>query len=217
MSKASSHFIKDGFDEKKKKNMMKCKHCHKRLINSGNTNCYGSHLSRCRPDLYAETTTNIQAFNKKRPAEVLFSSQSCSQQSLPENGSPVRSDSTTPFKVSTPVPIKTFLLSKTPYSADSAERLRLIDSVVNCVVKLNLPLSIVDEEPFIKLLADCNNRFKIPCRQTLTKKLIPAKALKAKEQLKADLNLIKYCSLTCDGWTSEGSDSYLGCNRFKFI
>jgi len=94
---------------------------------------------------------------------------------------------------------------------------RLIDSVVNCVVKLNLPLSIVDEEPFIKLLADCNNRFKIPCRQTLTKKLIPAKALKAKEQLRADLNLIKYCSLTCDGWTSEGSDSYLGCNRFKFI
>ena len=81
-------------------------------------------------------------------------------------------------------PIKTFMLSKAPYASDSAERLKLVDSVINCIVKLNLPLSIVDAEPFVKLLSDCNNKFRVPCRQTLSKKLVPAKAREGRKALR---------------------------------
>ncbi len=118
--------------------------------------------------------------------------------------------SAAPSSSSTPIPIKSFLLSRKPYSNDSLERIKLIDSVVNCIVKLNLPLSIVDEKPFIQMISDCNNRLRLPCRQTLTNKLIPAKAKEAKLVLKELLKSAKHCSLTCDGWTSEAGDAYLG-------
>ena len=114
---------------------------------------------------------------------------------------------------STPVkstPIKTLLLSKTPYAADNVYRLKLLDSVIECIVKLNLPLSIVYEEPFSKMLSTANNKFRLPCRQTVTKRIIPDKAKQAKSDLQDLLDCIKYCSFTCDGWTSEGSDPYLG-------
>jgi len=52
-------------------------------------------------------------------------------------------------------------------------------------------------------------------RQTLTKKLIPEKARQGKKELQILLDTVKYCSLTCDGWTSEAGQSYLG-NFFKF-
>ena len=129
--------------------------------------------------------------------------------------SPSSSSSTDSFKTPSPMPIKTFLLSKTPYGKDSAERTKLIESVLNCIVKLNLPLSIVDEKPFIQMISDCNNRLRLPCRQTVSNKLIPAKATLAKENLKSLLTSIRFCSLTCDGWTSVGCDSYLG--NFNFI
>ena len=75
---------------------------------------------------------------------------------------------------------------------------------------MNLPLSIVDDSSFVKMLSAFNNRLKLPCRQTLSKKLIPAKATEARTILQNELNKIEHCSLTCDGWTSNGAHSYLG-------
>ena len=75
---------------------------------------------------------------------------------------------------------------------------------------MNLPLSIVDDPSFVKMLSAFNNRLKLPCRQTLSSTLIPAKAAAAKALLKSQLSNINHCSLTCDGWTSEGNNSYLG-------
>jgi hypothetical protein len=102
------------------------------------------------------------------------------------------------------------LLSKAPYANDSVERARLVDHVLNFIVKMNMPLSIVDAKPFVSMISACNNKLKLPCRQTISNKLIPAKAAAAKKVLKEKLELIQFCSLTCDGWTSKGSHSYLG-------
>ena len=102
------------------------------------------------------------------------------------------------------------LLSKTPYSQDSKERNTLVDSVLTCIVKLNLPISMVDEPAFVKMLGAFNNRLRVPCRQTFRNTLIPAKAAAAKAGLKNILETIGFCSLTCDGWTSNASHSYLG-------
>ena len=104
------------------------------------------------------------------------------------------------------------LISKMPYTQDSKERHTLVDTVVNCIVKLNLPISIVDEPAFVKMLSSFNNRLRVPCRQTFTNTLIPAKASAAKLRLKEILGTIDSCSRTCDGWTSNGSHSYLGNN-----
>ena len=72
MPSASSYFINDGFDEIKTKNMMICQFFRKRLIKSGNSNCYSSHLKSCRPDLHSNTNNNIQRFPKNLPVEVEF-------------------------------------------------------------------------------------------------------------------------------------------------
>lgn len=90
------------------------------------------------------------------------------------------------------------------------ERARLIDQVLNFIVKMNMPLSIVDAKPIVTMISACNNKLRLPCRQTVTNKLVPAKAAVAKKILRDNLELIDFCSLTCDGWTSKGSQSYLG-------
>lgn len=101
-------------------------------------------------------------------------------------------------------------MSKAPYANDSVERAHLVDQVLEFIVKMNMPLSIVDAKPFVSMISACNNKFKLPCRQTVSKKLIPAKAAAAKKVLKDKLDVIDFCSLTCDGWTSKGNHSYLG-------
>lgn len=114
------------------------------------------------------------------------------------------------------MPLKQFLLAKQPYSTNSVERNRLVDQVLNFICKMNMPLSIVDAKPFVAMISACNNKLRLPCRQTVSSKLIPAKADKARAILKEKLNLIEYCSLTCDGWTSDAGHSYLGkyCTYF---
>ncbi len=221
MSKASSHFINNGRDDTTNRRFMTCKYCFKKLVNSGNTNCFASHLSRCRPDL--EICNKIRSLPKRSvPVQIQFADSPMRPTGTNFLNEISMQTTTSTLEYNTPIkkssvntPIKTFLLSKTPYSIDSTERLKLIDSLINCIVKLNLPLSIVDADPFIKFISDCNNKFSIPCRQTLTKKLIPEKARQGKKELQILLDTVKYCSLTCDGWTSEAGQSYLG-NFCKF-
>ena len=190
---------------------MTCNYCKKKLVNSGNSNCYVSHITRCP---YSPKLLNISNSIKSCPRKVIVAIRltdsptkiGCTKTAC----SPVHQLNSNNFEFNTPnkasredTPLKQFLLSKTQYKNNSSEHLKLIDSVINCIVKLNLPLSIVDAEPFVKLISNCNNKFRIPCRQTLSKKLIPAKAREGKQVLRDLLDTMKYCSLTCDGWTSN--------------
>ena len=101
-------------------------------------------------------------------------------------------------------------VAKTPFAKNTKEYTQLMDLFINFLVKLNLPLHFVDEPAFVNMLSGFNNRFKLPCRQTMSKSIIPSKAASAKAILKNKLRMVDYCSLTCDGWTSEGGHSYLG-------
>ncbi len=58
--------------------------------------------------------------------------------------------------------LKTFLTFKTPYAQDSKERTQLIDSVLDCIVKINVPLSLVEHPSFVKMLSAFNSRLKLP-------------------------------------------------------
>ncbi len=71
MSKASSHFIKHGRDDKTNRRFMTCKHCFKKLVNSGNSNCFVSHLNMCHPDL--EISNKIRSLPRRPfPVQVQF-------------------------------------------------------------------------------------------------------------------------------------------------
>ena len=78
------------------------------------------------------------------------------------------------------------------------------------VVKMNMPISIVENEAFVRFCSSMNNRFRVPCRQTLTNKIIPQQADSIKRRLKDSLQCIQHCGITCDGWTSKANNSYLG-------
>ena len=72
-------------------------------------------------------------------------------------------------------PLKTMLLSNTPYHANSVEKNKLIGLLLDMIVDLNLPISTVDQPTLVKYTSQLNNRFRIPCRQTYTKTIIPQK------------------------------------------
>ena len=75
-------------------------------------------------------------------------------------------------------PIKTLLTAKNPYDEDSAQKRKLIDSVIEFInnqPKTNQPLSLEDDEYFAKMLSSFDNRLGLPCRQTFTSKLIQLK------------------------------------------
>ena len=89
-------------------------------------------------------------------------------------------------------------------------RAKLINLLVDMISLLNLPISIVERAPFIKFVDALNCKFKIPCRQVLSSKLIPERTEVLRAILRKDLEHIKFCSATCDGWTSVSNQSYLG-------
>ena len=167
-SKASSHFINHRFDELKQKNIMTCKHCLKTLIDNKNTTGQVSHLKSCRP--------NINLTNKVKgttPNQRFFSVEmaSSNESSSSPPSTPKKTDSSQKPETS----LKTMMLSHTPYANNSAERARLISLLLQLVVDINLPISTVDHPAFIKYSAGLNNRFRIPCRQTMRSTVIPQK------------------------------------------
>ena len=75
----------------------------------------------------------------------------------------------------TNIPIMNLLTAKNPYDEDSAQKRKLIDSLIDFIIKTNQPLSLVDDEYFVKMLSSFDNRLRLSLRQTVTNKLIPLK------------------------------------------
>lgn len=159
-TKASTHFKKLGWCNIRKKNLMQCKHCLKDLVDTGNGTGKTDHLRACRPNL---------ALTNKVKGVSLFQIEMTS--SSDSSGS-TASSPTTP-KPNTP--LKEMLLSQTPYHIHSVERNKMVYLLLQLVVDMNLPISMVDHPSFVKYSSGLNNRFKIPCRQTMTKTVIPQK------------------------------------------
>ncbi|KAF0715631.1 zinc finger BED domain-containing protein 4-like, partial [Aphis craccivora] len=71
------------------------------------------------------------------------------------------------------------------------------------------PFSMVDDKEFRKLLKMLNPRYEIPCRQTISKNLIPKLYNLTLENLKKKVENAKAVSLTTDGWTCVNNKSYV--------
>ncbi len=80
--------------------------------------------------------------------------------------------------------IKDAFLGKNPYDRESARSQKLDDAVLNYIVNSSQPISVVDDKDFIEMLSAFDNRYKLKCRQTLTKTDIPKKLELIKTKLK---------------------------------
>ncbi len=159
-TKASSHFINLRYDDAKKKHTMQCKHCMKILIDCKNTTCRVSHLRSCQPNIpLTNKITSIRKF----------------QIDLPSSASDSSSSSQSPPSTVKSTPLKSMLLSHTPYPNDSNERKKILNSLLELLVDMNLPISTVDHPSFVRYSSALNNRFRIPCRQTMRSTIIPQK------------------------------------------
>lgn len=167
-SKASSHFINHRYDELKKRDTMQCKHCFKVLVDNKNSTGKVSHMKACRPDI--ALSNKVKGL---RPLKELFSVEMASSSGSPSPSPPLTPKRDTAHKPDTP--LKTLLLSHTPYASNSVERSKLNSLLLQLVVDMNLPISTVDHPAFIKYSAGLNNRFRIPCRQTMRSTVIPQK------------------------------------------
>ncbi len=103
-TKASSHFKNFRYDNERKKNLMTCKHCLSVLVDSKNSTCFTSHLKSCQPSL--------PLTNKVKGVQVNGDNIQIKWSSSDSSGSP---PSTSPSKRMQDTPLKTMLLSKTPF------------------------------------------------------------------------------------------------------
>ena len=73
------------------------------------------------------------------------------------------------------VSIKQLLLGKNPFDKESERYKKLDEYLLNFIINSCQPLSIVDEENFVKMLAKFDDRYILKRRQTLTKTDLPKK------------------------------------------
>jgi hypothetical protein len=81
--------------------------------------------------------------------------------------------------------------------------------LIRFIACTNQPLVLV-ENPFFKDFVESLNRsYKIPCRTTVSKKIVQMRHEKETE-IKTELDQINHAVITCDNWTSISNQSYLG-------
>ena len=110
----------------------------------------------------------------------------------------------------TPTSIKHSLLNTNAYATDSDKYRSITECVTEFLVETNQPLSLVDQQPFIKLVSKLDNRYKLPGRQTITNVWLKEKALNVKAAIEQELKEAEFASVTIDGWSSVANDAYLG-------
>ena len=94
------------------------------------------------------------------------------------------------------------------YPANS-ERRQFLNRKVAAFLAIDMKtLNIVNGPGFRQLLHEFDPRYTLPTPKTLRKKLIPNLYAKCMGEIIKDLDDVKHCSLTTDGWTSVAGDKF---------
>lgn len=94
---------------------------------------------------------------------------------------------------------------------------QLTDAVVEFVAGNLLPLSIVESPYFHALLSKADPKYQVPSRKYLSRKLIPQKSTKLKEELVAVFKNAEMVCVTVDVWSSRQMRSYLGITAHYIV
>ena len=88
----------------------------------------------------------------------------------------------------------------------------MTDCVVDFIAETNQPLSLVDNSSFIKMLSKFDNKYKLPCRQTVTNKYLKEKVENLIASIGEEISIAEFVSITLDCWSSVSRNPYLGMN-----
>ena len=94
------------------------------------------------------------------------------------------------------------------YSVESPKRKVLNRKLALFLAKDMRPISVVKNQGFRAFVEELDPRYTLPSTTTLQKKLLPTIYSEVMTTLKANLNNVKYITMTTDGWTSIASDKY---------
>ena len=94
------------------------------------------------------------------------------------------------------------------YRPDDRRKQEIDDLIVNMIIQDTRPMSIVEDEGFLKLIKYLNPRYEMIARSTIRDKRLPSMYMKQKGQLKKELSEVQSVSVTTDSWTSNATESY---------
>ncbi|CAF3849642.1 unnamed protein product [Rotaria magnacalcarata] len=104
---------------------------------------------------------------------------------------------------------KTSRSSHSTYNANHPRQMELLMGVVkNLIIKLGLPLSIVERPAFIKFMETVDPKFVLTSRRTLTRTTIPLLYEKMHDQLKMFCSTATFLSLALDVWSDRRLRSF---------
>ncbi|CAH1989887.1 unnamed protein product [Acanthoscelides obtectus] len=95
------------------------------------------------------------------------------------------------------------------YNDQSSQKKKLDLAVVDMIALDLQPFTIVTDEGFKKLVSLLDPRYDVPSTYTLSGKLLNQRYTDIRNKLKEDMSGVEYVALTCDGWTSRATESYL--------
>ncbi|KAK7919245.1 hypothetical protein WMY93_010529 [Mugilogobius chulae] len=103
--------------------------------------------------------------------------------------------------------VDTFFKAKLP--PGSARAMSITNGIAVYMCKGLRPYSEVENEGFRFLMKTLEPRFDIPSRKHFAEKIIPALYDQTKATVKSALEMAERVGLTCDGWTSRATESYM--------
>ena len=96
------------------------------------------------------------------------------------------------------------------YDFEETGHKKLNKLLVNFIIGTDQPISIVRHPDFVNLVSELNKSYKMPCINTVSKKIIPSITDNLKSILMLELKGCQSITIICDGWSSLSKHSYLG-------
>ncbi|XP_061108746.1 E3 SUMO-protein ligase ZBED1-like isoform X2 [Conger conger] len=139
---------------------------------------------------YCGNTTNLRAHLARHHADVRLT--------FPANAKRVDSSQPTLGQV---------YAAKLPPTSTRATKITL--SIIQFICKDLRPLSVVENEGFRNMITTLEPRYAIPSRQYMTDIALPRLYTEVKAGVQGSLSSAERVALTCDGWTSRATESYV--------
>ncbi|XP_051990723.1 E3 SUMO-protein ligase ZBED1-like isoform X2 [Xyrauchen texanus] len=136
---------------------------------------------------YSGNTTNLRTHLVRRHADITL-------QQLPK---PIEHRQTTLDNISNKLP------------STSARALKITESLVHFICHDLRPYSVVENTGFRYMVNVTEPRYVIPTRKHITEVAVPRMYEEVKQEVKTSLASAERVALTCDGWTSRATESYI--------
>ena len=89
--------------------------------------------------------------------------------------------------------------------------------VFNLIAACGIPISVVENPEFKRFIKDCNPKLVVPCRQSLTYKVLPRLTDSTRVVLMKRLEKADHVALAMDIWTDRSMHSCLAITAHAFV